>query len=68
MARTNMERTLEALVDFADIHRQSLTRLSESIEALTVQMGHFSENLTRSEIQLERLGERVERIAGIVEQ
>lgn len=75
MTKTNIERTLETLVDFADIHRQSLSRLAENIEALTVQTGTFSENLTRVEIQIERLGDRieqlgnrVERIAGTVEQ
>lgn len=68
MTKSNVERTLETLVDFADIHRQSLARLSENIEALTTQMGVFSENMTRIDLQLERLGDRIERIANTVEQ
>lgn len=56
----NIERTLETLVDFADVHRQSLVRLHEAIEALTHQIGVLSENMTRLENKVERIFDAIE--------
>jgi archaellum component FlaC len=68
MTKSNTERTLETLVDFADVHRQqmrdmgehfdsSMNRVTDSIDALTHQIVTFTERLTRLEIQVERIAD-----------
>lgn len=55
MTKTNVERTLETLVDFADVHRQALAKTNSNIDALTSQVGVLSESITRLENQVERI-------------
>ena len=67
MTKTYVERTLETLVEFADVHRQSLTTQRESIDALTHQVGVFTEGLTRLEILIERQEAKIERILDAIQ-
>jgi len=60
MTKTNVERTLETLVEFAAIHRQALIQTNENINALTAQIGTLSESITRLEIQVERIANTTE--------
>ncbi|MBI4739877.1 hypothetical protein HY772_10195 [Candidatus Woesearchaeota archaeon] len=75
MSKPFVERTLETLVDFADIHRQALSQTNENINALTAQIGVLSESVTRLEIQVERIAntteaqtDTVNRLTRLVEQ
>ena len=68
MTKTYVERTLETLVEFADVHRQSLTAQRESIDSLTHQVGLFTEGLTRLEILIERQESKIERILEAIQQ
>lgn len=50
--KTNVERTLETLVEFADVHRQSLQgltasidRLTETVDKLAIQVGQNNQGV-----------------------
>jgi methyl-accepting chemotaxis protein len=48
MVKTNVERTLETLAEFADVHRRAITQTNENINALTAQIGTLSVNIASS--------------------
>ncbi|NJR62919.1 MAG: hypothetical protein HC769_31520 [Cyanobacteria bacterium CRU_2_1] len=67
MTKTNAERNTETLIEFADAHRSQMRQIGEKIDALTSQVGVLSENLTRLEIQVERIANISERQAATAE-
>jgi methyl-accepting chemotaxis protein len=52
MVKTNVERTLETLVEFADVHRRAITQTNENINTLTSSIDNLTLNigLTNSSI------------------
>jgi methyl-accepting chemotaxis protein len=52
--KTTMERTLETLVEFAAVQRDSLNRLTQSIQTMNSHLGD----------KLDRLGEKIDLLAG----
>ena len=57
MAKTNLEHTLETLVEFSAIHRSAMAQTNENINALTAQIGVLSESITRLEIKVDRIAD-----------
>jgi len=67
MTKTNVERTLETLVEFADIQRQNLAKMLDAIDALTIQMGVMSEGLVRLTNIVERQEARLDGVTAAIE-
>ena len=58
MTKTQLDRTLDTLVDFADINRQALTRLTESMETGNREL---NASIDRLGDRIDQMGDRIER-------
>ena len=58
MTKTQLDRTLDTLVDFADINRQALTRLTESMETGNRELNASIDRLGN---RIDQMGDRIER-------
>ena len=78
MTKSQLDRTLDTLVDFADLNRQALTRLAESIETgnrqlvsriddLAVKIGEQSQSIDRLTQSVDRTAQTVDRLAKSVD-
>ena len=79
MAKTSVERTLETLVDFADIHRrqmkemgehfdQSMERVTASIDALAVQVASFGSPIRELKELNRQTNQRIDKLTDQIAQ
>jgi len=69
--KSNIERTMETLVEIVDLGRkqsnEKFDKLAASIEALTLNVGQLATQQKQTAVNLDKVGERIDRLTAAIE-